>query len=313
MQSDARWRDLSTLLTDLSRRNGPFKLVPNRGNAGDALIETGQWQFFDAHGWSPALATRRQVRRGDNVLYAGGGNLVPEYRACAKFLAICLDAGVASAVVLPHTIRGHEQLLGRLDSRFTLVCRDRRSLAWAGTHAPRARVMFAPDMALYIDPVLLFRRCEAREVGRAMARQNLLNFNLLRYAVWKRRIRAIRPGGDGVLTIFRTDVESRAELAGKPSMDLSNLYGSGYLSRAECDLVSRDFLATLDEADTIVTNRLHVGIGAVLLGKTVRLYDNSYGKIGDVYESSLRGYPAVSIARAPASMYEMPSSAQGAG
>jgi exopolysaccharide biosynthesis predicted pyruvyltransferase EpsI len=44
----------------------------------------------------------------------------------------------------------------------------------------------------------------------------------------------------------------------------------------------------------VATDRLHVGIGAALLGKTCRLHDNSYGKNRAVYDHSIRNhFPAV--------------------
>jgi exopolysaccharide biosynthesis predicted pyruvyltransferase EpsI len=49
------------------------------------------------------------------------------------------------------------------------------------------------------------------------------------------------------------------------------------------------------ERDAVVTNRLHIGIAGVLLGKRVQLYDNSYGKIRDVYQSSLKGCALVTF------------------
>ena len=39
--------------------------------------------------------------------------------------------------------------------------------------------------------------------------------------------------------------------------------------------------------DEIVSDRLHVCIGALLLGKKVKMYDNSYGKLSRVYRNSL--------------------------
>ncbi len=59
--------------------------------------------------------------------------------------------------------------------------------------------------------------------------------------------------------------------------------------RGEADQVSFDFLQVIDRARIVETNRLHVGIGAALLGKEVILHDNSYGKLGAVFEASLQG------------------------
>ena len=84
---------------------GRLKYVPNEGNAGDALIAAGSWQFFDDIELRPAFGTTRTVAAGDAVIYGGGGNFVPEYTSCAEFLERCLAVNVASALVMPQTIR----------------------------------------------------------------------------------------------------------------------------------------------------------------------------------------------------------------
>lgn len=44
----------------------------------------------------------------------------------------------------------------------------------------------------------------------------------------------------------------------------------------------------------IVTNRLHIGIAAALLGREVDLYGGNYSKIADIYDASIRGrFPKV--------------------
>jgi exopolysaccharide biosynthesis predicted pyruvyltransferase EpsI len=48
------------------------------------------------------------------------------------------------------------------------------------------------------------------------------------------------------------------------------------------------FLEFIRTAPPIVTDRLHVAIGAALLGKTCALHDNSYGKNAAVYRHSLK-------------------------
>ena len=119
------WDDLKLDLSTMAKESGRRMVyVPNTGNAGDALIASGAWQLFDQIGIAPTICRTREIRAGDIAIYAGGGNLVPEYKDCSLFLQQCLDVGVAKALVLPHTIRGYETLLGRLDNRFFLYCRD---------------------------------------------------------------------------------------------------------------------------------------------------------------------------------------------
>jgi exopolysaccharide biosynthesis predicted pyruvyltransferase EpsI len=100
---------------------------------------------------------------------------------------------------------------------------------------------------------------------------------------------------NGTLQVFRADIEANSRYPGDRLQDLPAAYTSEYLDRVEHDFVARDLLHTIRRADVIVTNRLHIGIAGALLGKRVKLYDNSYGKIRDVYQSSLNGCALVSF------------------
>jgi exopolysaccharide biosynthesis predicted pyruvyltransferase EpsI len=281
-----RWQELESAISQLAASAIRIRYVPNTGNAGDALIASGVWQFFDQLAVSPLVSRTPELAGGDTALYAGGGNLVPYYSDCAQFLERCLAVGVQRALVLPHTIRGHADLLGRLDARFTLVCRDADSLAWVKDRAPRAQAFFAPDMALRLDVPRLFGWCE-RRANRMRFLIDSARFGTgVRYRRWRVAAAQLRPVNN-VLTVFRTDVESVAAFSGSQAQDLSRLYGSNYRYRLDADYVSRDFLQVLLHAGVVRTNRLHVGIGAALLGKQVQFVDNSYGKIRAVYESSL--------------------------
>ena len=55
------------------------------------------------------------------------------------------------------------------------------------------------------------------------------------------------------------------------------------------------FLSIIDSTDIVVTDRLHVGIGAFLMGKTVYVYDNNYGKVSGVYDTTLGCYDSVHL------------------
>ena len=45
----------------------------------------------------------------------------------------------------------------------------------------------------------------------------------------------------------------------------------------------------------VSTDRLHVGIGSMLVGADVELYDNTYGKISSVYNNSLTEFGNVTL------------------
>ena len=155
----SEWFPLGRCLRDFAARAEELCYVANMGNAGDALIASGAWQLFDAIGLRPRVVSAAWVSEGASVIYAGGGNLTPDYPHCALFLRRCMAVGVKEAMVLPHTIRGHGKLLQQLDERFMLVCRDLPSLEWCTTTARAARTMFSHDLALRLDVRSLQRRC----------------------------------------------------------------------------------------------------------------------------------------------------------
>jgi len=289
------WDELREALHALAaRRPDRFKYVSNQGNAGDALIATGTWQFFDAIGLQPRYDTTRNVQAGDVVVYGGGGNLVPEYNNCQRFLERCLAVGVDSALVMPQTIRGHEALLARLDERFTLAVRDVASLRRARATGTRARLLFAPDMALFIDVGRLFMRCETYG-GMRLWLRFAMRRRLLAYWGWRWALLRRAPPSHGHVNVMRVDVEATAAQPGDPRWDVSNLYGSKFTFREESDLVSRDFLNFFTRVSTVRTNRLHAGVAGALMGCDVTYLENSYGKIGAVYDAWLSHLPFVSF------------------
>lgn len=282
----SRWSFLAQWLRDFAVRAEDLCYVPNMGNAGDALIASGAWQLFDSIGLRPRVVSAAQVPNGASAIYPGGANLIPDYPDCARFLRQCISAGVKEAVVLPHTIRGHADVLQQLDGRFTLFCRDQKSLEWCKTTARGARSTFADDLAVQLDVRKLQRRCEGLVPFADLVIRTARSRRLLQYLRWRRYLRSIQPV-NGTLTVFRADGEANPCYPGDRRRDISDAYISAYADRVEHDFVSRDLLDTVGRADVLVTNRLHIGIAGALLNKRVHLHENSYGKIRDVYQSSL--------------------------
>jgi exopolysaccharide biosynthesis predicted pyruvyltransferase EpsI len=290
----SEWSALVQFLRDFATRADDLCYVPNPGNAGDALIASGTWQLFDTMGLRPRVVPAGEVTRGASAIYSGGGNLVPEYQDCARFLDRCMSIGVKEVVLLPHTIRGNAELLGRLDERFTLICRDQKSLEWCNSVTKAAKTMPSHDLALLLDIGSLRRRCRGLLPLTALVIGTRRSGHLRSYLQWRRYARSVQPV-NGILRVFRADVEAVASHLGSRLQDVSGAYISDYVDRVEHDYVAKDLLELIARAEAIVTNRLHVGMAAALLGKRVRLYDNSYGKIRDVYESSLKDCALVSF------------------
>lgn len=283
LDREAVTRLLAGLLAGYAQTEIEF--IPNLGNAGDALLNAGAWQLFQAIGVRPDVYRPGCAPKSAQVyVHSGGGNLVPLYAGARNAIEQRLAEPFRSFIMLPHTIRGHDDLLARMDERFHLVCRDILSWQHVRAHAPRANCYLADDLALMLDLDWVF---SPRRNALRLAQLILSPRSLKRYLLWRRSIRAIQPE-NGVLRLMRVDEESRSQGSADPRMDLSAQYGSFFSTRGEAELVTRDFLAVLQRAERVETDRLHVGIGASLLGKDVQLLDNSYGKNKGIYELSMQ-------------------------
>lgn len=93
--------------------------------------------------------------------------------------------------------------------------------------------------------------------------------------------------GIGILNAFRSDCESIMKLIPESNIDISY---NGYATKP-----LNDFLYTISKYELINTDRLHVAITAVLMGKNVNLYPNSYFKNKAVFDYSLCRFPNINF------------------
>lgn len=87
---------------------------------------------------------------------------------------------------------------------------------------------------------------------------------------------------------FRTDGERTEASVPSDNLDLSDLFLFGTRDANISHLGAQHLLRYLDTFDEVRTNRLHLAIGAAVLGKRVTLYPGSYFKNRAVWEFSLR-------------------------
>ena len=261
------------------------------GNAGDALITDGTYQFLDSlnvgyttdYTDAPGIADRDY--RDATVLLGGGGNLVPIYRHARTFLDSHLGS-VHRLIVLPHTIRGQGDLLRRMGTNCTVFCREQASFEHCLSVGTSARIERGHDMAF-------FWSAEANAVARRTLPPSVPeSYELVRYLL-KSRSRHARYGGSvekGVLNAYRIDDES-TEIERPPgNVDLSSLLLARRNSKTLAAAVVGSLIRFLEKADTVRTNRLHISILAAFLDLDVRMHDNSYGKNRTIYEHSMAGH-----------------------
>lgn len=159
-------------------------------------------------------------------------------------------------IVLPNSISGKVAKVLAKFPNLHLHCRGRRSLEIARKHGISCELTH--DLAFTID-----------------------------YTPWKKQ-------GTGTLRCFRLDKESATNHRPPDNRDLS-LDAVEAFTPGNCTAVADRFIRTIAEYAEVETDRLHVGIVAALLGKTVRLYTGIDHKIREVYEFSLAGFPNVEL------------------
>lgn len=265
--------DDEVLLEEL-RGLGTFTYIPNPGNMGDCLIAKATYDFFDRNHLNYRLYSGQCA---DTVVYGGGGIWVKNLYAKAYAKSILVMKQAKKVVILPSSVHECTQLVEILDDRFVVFCRDKRTFEYLISQNTTAKILMSHDMALRMT---------------TQALQGELCVSYERYKsllIMQDRLRGL----GRVAYFFRDDVEKKFNF--ESQFDLSAQYGSKRMEKEEVSYASMVMLTAVDLFDVVVTDRLHVGIAATLMGKEVYLFDNNYGKISGVYENSLLSRPNVHL------------------
>ena len=225
----------------------------NPGNAGDSIIQVGTFHFFESHNIPfRVIDPYTQISKDSVLWYSGGGNLVHYYSECKSWLKRFADSHLC--IVLPHTINDMT-FLRELHPQTILMCREKKSFSLCRQYFS-GKTFLHQDMAFYLDVS---------------------------------RLGIIPKKGEGTLYALRKDVEKgTTALEVDNSLDVSRLfnYSPEVKSIVECAL---HFLDVINSFEKIITDRLHIAIGAYLLGKKhIHLYPNSYYKNRAVYDFSFQ-------------------------
>lgn len=273
--------DLKDHLCELAKTSDLF-YRPNGGNAGDSLIACATFQLLEREQIAFRLIERDDFDpTGKVVLYAGGGNLVPEYASARQFVERCHEAA-KRLVILPHTIFGNEDLLPKLGPNVDVFAREEVSFNHVKKHAPHANVFLEDDLAFGLDvESFLAEGCSFPYRHVPLKRVVRRDVALLREAIY-------RSFGRNVLNCFRTDKERTDIRLPFGNMDISKLFKCGTEAPGPALCATRLIFRFIDQYEEVRTNRLHVAIAGALLGKRVKLYPNSYFKNSAIYSFSIK-------------------------
>lgn len=264
---------------------------PNIGNAGDSLIAASTYQIFARYEISYEIITD-PTKAHDTALVGGGGALVPYYARVRKeynpFNTINeLSKSCKKVIVLPHSVRGNDDFLKELPDNVFFYCREEASYRHVGAFFPPDRIATGHDLALFLNISDILDNEGIRSEAQPLFEAILAGKNI-----------ALSDIHNKVVSCLRTD---REKLIPPPpdNVDISALFmewPDGVLPH-HAEIRSWMLLEFVRLAGMIITNRLHVAIACALLDKPCIMFDNSYGKLMDVFDFSLRGrygqlYPA---------------------
>lgn len=265
-------------------------LQPYSGNAGDHFIRLGLCHALRFYRVKKTL----EPDDADVVIYPGGSASLWQCGVDVWQSQLTKHPRMLLAIG-PSTWRGSSTpwsrvLLEHADRICAVFARDRRSHAVL-SNALEGRVA----MGLSHDPALFLADSQLIQKYRRALRAEyaLISFrddheSAIRLPFYVRIVRkcAQSPYGTWVEIAYRRAMALRTakKVAARLNIDRNRLIIE------DVSLVSPPlFLDRIRCASEVHTNRLHVMIVAVLLGKRVFAYETSYGKLEAVYEHSLAG------------------------
>ena len=258
---------------------GNFTYLPNGGNMGDLIIAIAEYQLFGKHKLTYEIF--RGCSCSENLVIGGGGGFVRYWNYQRKSKVIQKNKHLKRIVILSSSFYDCPDFLEIVDERFTIFCREQKSRDYLLSAGVKGKIILSHDMAFFLSGD--FQEVEARSYYR---------FKEIWQQITASVSKLTQQGGYTVAYFLRTDSESATDwkkISVRPTLDLSLCVPSSD-ARCPCDAVfyGKLFFAGIDTADIVVTDRLHVGISSMLLGKEVFLLDNSYGKVSGVYERSMK-------------------------
>lgn len=288
--------------------------VPDYDNIGDNLIWEGELHFLNEiphkklYEASYLFFNQNKLPKHAILLLQGGGNFGDLYtKAHKERLKIIAENHDKKIIIFPQTIfyQDNKNLIEdakiiNAHPNLTLCVRDNTSLKIAEEHFPNITTLLLPDMAFCIDLSIFKSNEKAIKTLFMKRRDSELNertpqitgdydsldwptFNMLKEEKWK------IIGRQRKLDKIAMFIQKIPVLR----LLVDNRYG--IKSRKGKEKYIETGVEFFNQYETIYTTRLHGLILGVLMGKDMKVLDNSYGKLSDFYEAWLKDFDKVEL------------------
>lgn len=263
------FRQLSLIKDDkivnILKKEKSIVFLPNPGNLGDCLISRGTFDFFEKNNinykiYKPGLKSKVLV-------FGGGGLFVKDLYKHAYDKIINIFDSFEHVIMLPCTIHDCKDFEKIISSKFTIFSREENTYSYLKSLNSGADIILDYDMAFRLSNNIF-----SKTINIDKKRKILLN-----------KLSPILSRIGNTARFLRTDLESSIKISSH--LDLSLTFGSRVMNISDVNFATALMIAVISKYDTIVTDRLHVAIAAILLGKHIFVIDNNNNKVFGVIKT----------------------------
>lgn len=275
---------------------------PNTTNVGDSLIWLGEVAYLNSRGLKVTYICdtrnynfeklKQKVNANTIVLMHGGGNFGTIWKEIHDFrLRVLKELKNVPIIQLPQTIHfDNQQKVDEVNEaimqhgQYTLIVRSQYCYDFAKANLSTATYL-CPDMAFFIGPVqsqlranfpcFAIARTDHETTGAlSSVLENMRNEFSIKIADW------LDPDlSERLMHRIEMHTGLVRGVIDQHNMLLLKLWNTLSMMRL------RRGVALLGQGNVIVTDRLHVHILSILLGKPHVIVDNNYGKIKHFYDT----------------------------
>ena len=256
-----------------------FLYIPNPGNLGDILIAASTISFFKEHHLNFKIYSKSEIKKEKNIVFGGGGGwawLNGKPNGLERFFDLFKNA--KKVVILPSSFCQCDKFIDILDERFVLFCREQNSFHYLKSKNLKSKIILDHDMAFRMNKNIFNEKTFISDYDRQILEEineKLKRINQMPY-------------------FLRQDDESIFHE--QTDLDLSRCMGlSEHSSEKHILSWGKLMLCILDTFDTLITDRLHIGVAALLMNKNIFWLDNSYKKISGIYNQTLKDHPHINF------------------
>lgn len=296
--------------------------VPNHRNIGDLLIWQGELEYLRelpskmVYSSNDYTHNNKKIKEQDIILLHGGGNFGDVWRSNQEYRNhIITSFPNNKIIILPQTVQYDNEdfikkdaILYNNHNNLIICARDNQSYDFCVKYFDKCTVYKLPDLAFFLNfeenykvndlkKTLILKRMD-KELGDESLINNIkasLKNNVVEIADWpgfyenktfRRRIQHYLIKAERILS---------SKIKQIPVLNLIVDDKHGLKGRNYKDKLILKGIKFINQYDTVYSTRLHGFILSVLLNKKVYVFDNSYGKNKNFFNTWLKDFENVEL------------------